>query len=147
MQRIAVVLLVFYLVGTSAALAADPPAERSVTTAVAQAGTDPGPSEFRKALVRHTAGITAWVRADQQMSRPEPQPRRRSWIGRHPALFGTIAGAGGGLVAAATMENELFCSGGDEDCLIHGDGRVLAGAGIGAGIGALTGFFVGLATR
>ena len=51
---------------------------------------------------------------------------------------------GAGAIAAAAMENELFCSGGDEDCLIHGDGRVLVGAGMGAGIGSLIGFFVGL---
>jgi hypothetical protein len=45
------------------------------------------------------------------------------------------------------MENELFCSGGDEDCLIHGGGRVLVGAGMGAGIGALAGWLVSLGNR
>jgi hypothetical protein len=69
------------------------------------------------------------------------------WIRRHPALFGAMVGAGGGAVAAATMENELFCSGGDEDCLIYGGSRVLVGAGMGAGVGALVGWLVGLASK
>jgi hypothetical protein len=73
-----------------------------------------------------------------------PRAAGRSWIARHPALFGALVGAGAGTVASATMENELFCSGGDEDCLIHGQGRVLVGAGMGAGLGALAGFIAGL---
>lgn len=73
--------------------------------------------------------------------------QNRGWIGRHPALFGALAGAGAGAVLAATLENELFCSGGDEDCFFHGGSRVLVGAGMGAGIGALTGWLVGLGTR
>jgi hypothetical protein len=66
---------------------------------------------------------------------------------RHPALFGALIGAGAGAVSAATMENELFCSGSDEDCFIHGGGRVLVGAGMGAGIGALAGWLVSLGNR
>jgi hypothetical protein len=42
------------------------------------------------------------------------------------------------------MENELFCSGGDDDCIFYGGGRTLVGAGIGAGIGALAGWLAGL---
>jgi hypothetical protein len=68
---------------------------------------------------------------------------RRSWISRHPALFGALVGAGGGAIAAGTMQNELFCSGGDEDCFFHGPRRVLLGAGMGAGIGALIGWIGG----
>jgi hypothetical protein len=71
-------------------------------------------------------------------------PKSNSWISRHPALFGALVGAGGGAVAAGTMENELFCSGGDEDCFFHGGNRLLVGAGMGAGIGALVGWLVGL---
>jgi hypothetical protein len=78
------------------------------------------------------------------VTRVEPPAQRRSWIGRHPALFGALVGAGAGALASVTMENELFCSGGDEDCFFHGGSRVLVGAGFGAGIGALAGLIAGL---
>jgi hypothetical protein len=69
----------------------------------------------------------------------------RSWVGRHPALFGALVGAGAGIVAAGTMENELFCStGSDEDCLFYTGSRFAVGAGIGAGVGALVGWIVGM---
>jgi hypothetical protein len=81
--------------------------------------------------------------ADRNDRQAEARPAEGgNWISRHPVLFSTMVGAGGGAVAAATMENELFCSGGDEDCVFHGGGRVLAGAGMGAGIGALVGVIV-----
>ena len=73
----------------------------------------------------------------------QAQPRTESWIERHPALFGAFVGAAGGAIMSLAMENELFCSGGDEDCFFHGDSRVLVGAGIGAGVGALVGFLAG----
>jgi hypothetical protein len=69
----------------------------------------------------------------------EPPPHSHGWIGRHSILFGALVGAGAGAVASVTMENELFCSRGDEDCLFHGSRRAVVGAGIGAGIGALVG--------
>jgi hypothetical protein len=72
----------------------------------------------------------------------------RSWIGRHPALFGALVGAGAGMVAAGTMENELFCSSGsDEDCLFYTGSRFAVGAGIGAGAGALVGWIVGMGRK
>ncbi len=80
-------------------------------------------------------------------NRSQPQVRSRSWIGRHPVLFGAAVGAGAGAVSAATMENELFCSGGDEDCFFHGGSRTLVGAGFGAAIGSLAGFIVGLGSK
>ncbi|MGE5814859.1 MAG: hypothetical protein ACM36C_10265, partial [Acidobacteriota bacterium] len=64
----------------------------------------------------------------------------KNWISRHPALFGALVGAGAGALASGTMENELFCSGGDEDCFFHGGSRILVGAGMGAGVGALIGW-------
>ena len=73
----------------------------------------------------------------------QSESQNRGWIRRHSALFGALVGAGAGVVSAATMENELFCSGGDEDCLFHGGGRVLLGGGMGAGVGALAWWLVG----
>jgi hypothetical protein len=49
------------------------------------------------------------------------------------------------VVYAGIAENELICSGGDEDCLFYGGTKFAVGAGLGAGIGALTGMIVGLA--
>lgn len=72
---------------------------------------------------------------------PAAQARKpKNWISRHPALFGALVGAGAGALASGTMENELFCSGGDEDCFFHGGSRILVGAGMGAGVGALIGW-------
>lgn len=90
--------------------------------------------------------VTRTRKSGDLLRQPSTSPRR-SWMRRHPALFGALVGAGAGAVSAATMENELFCSGGDEDCLIHGGGRVLVGAGMGAGIGALAGWLVSLGNR
>ena len=84
----------------------------------------------RVAAARHAQGVE------------QPRAEGRNWISRHPVLFGAMVGAGAGAVAAGTMENELFCSGGDDDCVIGGEGRALAGAGIGAGIGAVVGVIV-----
>ncbi len=74
--------------------------------------------------------------------------QNRSWIGRHPALFGALVGAAAGTVAAGAMDNELFCgTGSDEDCLFYTNSRFAVGAGIGAGIGALAGWIVSLGRR
>ena len=70
--------------------------------------------------------------------------RDRSWIQRHPALFGALAGAGAGAVSAIPRWNELYCAtGGDEDCFFHGGQGVFVGAGVGAGIGAVVGIVAG----
>ena len=85
----------------------------------------------------------------QQGGKQEQQPgsQRRGWLGRHPALFGALVGAGAGAVSAMTLENELFCSGGDEDCVFHGGSRALTGAAMGAGVGALVGWIASLGSR
>ena len=81
-------------------------------------------------------------------ARPAQTSQDRNWVSRHPAIFGALLGAGGGLMAAGTMENELFCSSGsDEDCLFYTKGRFAVGAGIGAGVGALVGWIAGKARR
>jgi hypothetical protein len=89
--------------------------------------------------VQHLARVAAARRAQGV---EQPRAEGRNWISRHPVLFGAMVGAGAGAVAAGTMENELFCSGGDDDCIFYGGGRPLMGAGIGAGVGAVVGVFV-----
>ena len=68
------------------------------------------------------------------------QPRERSWPGRHPVLFGALAGLGTGLVVeAAVIPGE---SGGEP----HSAYRPMFGS-VGAGIGSLVGLIVSVARR
>jgi hypothetical protein len=99
------------------------------------------------AIRRDVAGLRTTRSSEQANSPAQPAPAsdRRSWIGRHPALFGALVGAAAGTIAAGTMENELFCStGSDEDCLFYQNSRFAVGAGIGAGVGALVGWIASL---
>jgi hypothetical protein len=79
-----------------------------------------------------------------KVSNQQPVTQNRSWVQRHPTLFGALVGAGLGAVSSLPRWNELYCaSGGDEECLFHGASGVAFGAGVGAGIGALVGHWVG----
>jgi hypothetical protein len=70
-----------------------------------------------------------------------PAPRKRSWIGRHPALFGSLVGFGGGfLIGYLPGRDGIFE---DQDAAFGG--WILGG--VGAGAGALVGATVGAATR
>jgi len=70
----------------------------------------------------------------------QPQPRERSWPGRHPVIFGALVGLGVGLgVEAAVIPGE---SGGEP----HSVYRPMFG-GLGAGIGSLVGLIVSAARR
>ena len=101
-----------------------------------------------RAVPAHDVRKFAATLAKAEPRRVQPaETRERGWISRHPVLFGLILGAGAGAVAAATMDNELFCGGTDEDCVFYGGGRVLVGAGIGAGAGAAVGALVGLGRK
>jgi hypothetical protein len=71
----------------------------------------------------------------------QPPPRKRSWIGRHPALFGALVGFGGGFLAGYLPGSDgVF-----DDQTAGFNGWVLGG--VGAGAGALAGAFVGAATK
>ena len=70
----------------------------------------------------------------------QQQPRKRSWPGRHPVLFGALAGLGIGLgVEAAVIPGE---SGGEPHSVY-----VPMFGGMGAGIGSLVGLIVSAARR
>jgi len=144
MRSSVTVVLALCILGQSLVLAAEPP---DATSAASPGQTTSPPSQqprLREAIAREaTQSALSLVRGEGSLVQ-QPGSADRGWIARHPALFGALVGAGAGAVSAVTMENELFCSGGDEDCFFHGDGRVLVGAGFGAGIGALVGFLVGL---
>jgi hypothetical protein len=72
-----------------------------------------------------------------QVARPPAVPKR-SWITRHPVIFGTLVGTGGGAAVGLVIPS---CRGSFSD-LCRG-GAVLSGAVIGAGSGALIGFAAG----
>ena len=98
--------------------------------------------------VKRDAGRLATGTTSSQASGEAKAREGRSWIGRHPALFGALVGAGAGLVAAGTMDNEMFCgTGSDEDCIFYNSSRFAVGAGVGAGVGALVGWIVGMSRR
>lgn len=109
--------------------------------------SSPASGRLLAAAARAGACVAMELETPEAWDRSAPVAPKRGWIARHPALFGTLIGAGAGALAAVTMENELFCSRGDEDCFFHGGGRTLVGAGFGAGIGALTGWVVSLGTK
>jgi len=101
------------------------------------------PRPLKTAIDRETRRL-APARRIATFQTPPPSAGNRSWIRRHPALFGALVGAGAGAVSSAPRWTELYCAtGGDEDCFFHGGAGVLFGTGAGAGIGALIGFLAG----
>jgi hypothetical protein len=89
-------------------------------------------------LARLTLSATAM--SDLQHAQ-QPGPRRRSWIGRHPVLFGTFVGFGGGfLIGYLPGRDAVF-----EDSDAAFAGWVLSG--VGAGTGAVVGAIVGAVTK
>ena len=140
MRRPLAFVLTFCLAAPVPVFAADPPnavGAARVSSPIDQRSAGQGP-------VLAAANRESTRLALSLARTPDPPSNgNRSWISRHPALFGTLVGAGAGAVMSVTMDNELFCSGGDEDCFFHGGSRVLVGAGMGAGIGALVGWIAG----
>jgi hypothetical protein len=113
---------------------ADDDSARSVRGFRIPAVTMPTPHSLR--------GSLTWRHAIAQTTGPS-HPSRPNWMKRHPVLFGALVGAGAGAIFGLISENELICSGGDEDCLFYGAKRPLVGAGLGAGTGALVGLTLG----
>ena len=59
----------------------------------------------------------------------QPRPQKRSWIGRHPVLFGTLVGFGAGfLIGYLPGDDGVF-----DDFVAEFNGLVLGGVGAGAG--------------
>lgn len=77
---------------------------------------------------------------------PVPQRQaagQRSWAGRHPALSGALVGTTSGA-ALGSLED---CNNTGAFGYCSRGASVAAGALLGAGIGSLTGFFIGLAKK
>jgi hypothetical protein len=66
---------------------------------------------------------------------------RRSWVSRHPVLFGALVGAGVGAVGGATLGHDC----GQEEGFCSRQGMMGIGTATGAGLGALGGLVVALA--
>ena len=85
---------------------------------------------FREAMKRESIRLAALPPVSRQQA-----PRHRSWPGRHPVLFGALAGLGIGIVVeTATIPGE---SGGEP----HSVYLPMFGI-IGAGIGSVTGLII-----
>ena len=69
-----------------------------------------GPSELRSAATRALRGVEREPHALLSASNQQANPPTRSWIKRHPVLFGTIVGAvvGAGIVGAAVDAEASF---------------------------------------
>jgi hypothetical protein len=93
------------------------------------------PRAVRAALAQDSAGsaTTAQVPAD------------RSWIARHPALVGLMAGAGAGAAIGYGLGQE--CTGNEIEPCSSKAGAAVAGAAIFGGIGAFTGWLISQATK
>jgi hypothetical protein len=143
MRRAFTLLVLIGVLGLPQWSAAEPPRDASLGLATGGARLSLHGLPLRDAIESEGARLASSLAGRSNGVLQPSQRGDKGWIGRHPALFGALVGAAGGAVAAATMENELFCSGGDEDCFFHGNGRVLVGAGMGAGIGSLVGLLAG----
>ena len=142
-MRTLIALVVFSCLSLSApAFAQEPPLLPARSISVLDGARIPAPTQSTRPIF--AAAVREGLRLGSQRTRLQESAataqKPGKWISRHPALFGALVGAGAGAVASGTMENELFCSGGDEDCFFHGGNRLLVGAGMGAGIGALIGW-------
>jgi hypothetical protein len=127
-------------------VAAEPPDATSMTATLEETSLSPQKPILQEAIDRAVTRNRLAPPPSRRGDRLVPQQgsQNRSWIGRHPALFGAVVGGAAGALSSAGQWNELYCaSGGDEECVFHGAAGVLFGAGVGAGIGTLVGWLVG----
>jgi len=111
------------------------PASRLPSTPVAGWLTRAASRELARLNLSAASAEPALLRVQQ------PGQRKRSWIGRHPVLFGTLVGFGGGfLIGYLPGDDGVF-----DDFTAGFNGWVLGG--VGAGTGALVGAIVGAATK
>ena len=121
MRRIIVALSISALLTSTGAFAQTPPNDDPV-----------GRIRIPLASIRSASLPPAAVR--------QPQPRERSWPGRHPVLFGALVGVGTGLaVEAAVIPG---ASGG-----VPHSAYLPMFSCVGAGIGSLVGLVVSVARR
>lgn len=106
---------------------------------VLASGTENSP--LGRAAMTEAIRVVATGAVQAQAPQP-PAAQRRSWIGRHPALFGALVGTAGGAALGSLEDCRntgfSFCSRG---------ASVAGGALLGAGVGSLTGFFIGRARK
>ena len=100
---------------------------------------------LRKAIVDEAGRLG---RGFPSSSLQQPQPKQRSWAGRHPVLVGALIGAGIGGVAKGSLLGLP-----NDACIVDSEttgctgASVAIGAGLGAGVGALVGLVVSAVRR
>jgi hypothetical protein len=105
----------------------------------AQSGVPDSPAAgwLQRAATRELVRLnTPAASARLALMRVQQPAQQRSWIGRHPILFGALVGFGGGVL--------IGYSAGDDGVFDDFDGSFngLVLGGVGAGAGALVGQFV-----
>jgi hypothetical protein len=92
-------------------------------------------------LARRTLTTNSFAEPTSAGSRQASQQQHRSWIGRHPVVFGALVGFGSGfLIGYLPGDDGVF-----DDFTASFGGWVVGG--IGAGVGALIGALVGAASN
>jgi hypothetical protein len=124
MKKLVAALAICSVISTSAAASAQ-------TNNGKRPNSRPGPLLSASLHPRFQSGRREATRDGAAQPKPE---QRRSWVGRHPALTGAIAGFGAGCALVYLTA--------DEDAIIAREGPALFFGGVGAGIGALIGWGV-----
>lgn len=140
MWRVVGSSLTCLLLVSTTLVAAEPEGEKPTGVSLPAAGWVSSRGTLTSAAFRELARPT-WIEPSRLLARARQGgsqgSQQRGWVGRHPALFGALVGAGPGVVFG---EYEL----GRKGDMAHGP-DMLVGAAIGAGLGSLVGFVVGLA--
>jgi hypothetical protein len=140
MRLLAYVLVAILAVPTSSVLASDASDEwRLARASAADRATNVEPGPIAKAGMVEVSRLVRETRPSRRTSarRQSQLPPSRSWIGRHPVIFGALVGfAGGYLIGYLPGDDAVF-----DDFTAGFNGYVMGGAG--AGIGAITGAIVG----
>ena len=141
MRKLIIVMLVCVTANHSTVLAAEPSNEHSQNPNLRATSLAPG--WLAVAAAREVTRLTLPAPSTKVAVLPVQQQgqQKRSWIGRHPVLVGTLVGFGAGFVIGYLPGDDGVL----DDFTAGFNGLVLGG--VGAGTGALMGAVASAATK